>query len=412
MPSLNQVAITGIGMINSLGINTPECWENMLQGKSGITRVTRFDVSKCPTKIGGELPKKYYEMEGAEFPKRLFSQTLSTTRLGFICAKQAVADSGFTLDGIDPYRVAVISGSGQSDFQEGQDYLAGGDPGKYIIIKQMANAISAWISIKNNFRGPSYNIATACASGAFAVAAALDYFRYGKGDAAVALGVDMMLTTESIYGFNQLVAISEQNDSPETASCPFDNRRSGFVLANGGCALMMENLENAKKRNARIYAVVSGAGICSEAYNIVAPDPTGEGMAKCMALALAEGGVAKEKIGYISAHGTSTRHNDLIETRAIKLLFGEHARKLGVSSQKSMTGHTIGGAGAIECGVTALSLYHGKMTPTINQTEPDPECDLDYVPNHAREAKGLVAALSNSFGFGGHNCSILLEKYS
>ena len=412
MPSPSQVAITGIGMVNSLGINTPECWGNMLQGKSGITRITRFDVSKCATKIGGELPAKYYEMEGVEFPKRLFNQTLSTTRLGFICAKQALSDSGFTLDGVDPYRVAVISGSGQSDFQEGQDYLAGGDPGKYIIIKQMANAISAWISIKNNFRGPSYNIATACASGAFAVAAAFDYVRYGKGDAAVALGVDMMLTTESIYGFNQLVAISERNDSPETACCPFDARRSGFVLANGGCALVMENLEHAKKRNARIYAVVSGAGICSESYNIVAPDPSGEGMAKCMALALADGGVAPEKIGYISAHGTSTQHNDLIETKAVKLLFKDHARKLAVSSQKSMTGHTIGGAGAIECGVTALSLYHGKMTPTINQLEPDPECDLDYVPNKSRDAQGLAAALSNSFGFGGHNCSILMEKYS
>lgn len=409
MRTFRRVAVTGIGMISSLGINKTENWQGLTTGRSGIGPITRFDASQAPTRIGGQLPDAYYELERKNFSKRLEKQTLPTTRLGYILADEALADSGINLDQVDRWRCAVITGSGQSDFQEGEDIKTRTE-GQFVIIRQMANAIAAWISIKHHFRGPTYNLATACASGAFAVAAARDYIATGRGDVALAVGVDMMLSPESIFGFSLLQALSTRNDAPSQASRPFDKGRDGFVLANGGAALLLEDEASARKRGARIYAFVDGAGICSEAYNIVAPDPTGVGMAKCMELACADAESPLTDIGYISAHGTSTHHNDAAETGAINLLFGDHARKLAVSSQKSMTGHTIGGAGAIEAAATALSLFHGVLTPTINQETADPECNLDYVPNVAREAPALRAALSNSFGFGGHNCSLLFRK--
>lgn len=404
-----RVAVTGIGMVSALGANKSECWNNLIAGRSGISAITRFDASEMPTRIGGQLPDNYYDLERKHFSKRLEKQTLPTTRLGCVLAAEALEDSGIDLEKVDLLRAAVITGSGQSDFQEGEDIKTRTE-GQFVIIRQMANAISAWISIRHRFRGATYNIATACASGAFAIAATRDYISHGRGDIAIAVGVDMMLSPESIFGFSQLQALSTRNDAPQKASRPFDKERDGFILANGGAALLLEDEESARKRGARIYAFVDGAGICSEAYNIVAPEPSGSGMSKCMELACCDASCNLEDVGYISAHGTSTHHNDVAETGAIKLLFGEHARKLAVSSQKSMTGHTIGGAGAIEAAATALSLYNGILTPTINQEVSDPGCDLDYVPNVAREAKALNAALTNSFGFGGHNCSLLLRK--
>jgi 3-oxoacyl-[acyl-carrier-protein] synthase II len=272
----------------------------------------------------------------------------------------------------------------------------------------MLNALSACVSIEFGFKGPSFNVATACASGAFAIGLGYDYVRRA-GDICLAIGIDTMLLKETIDGFNQLLALSEENDHPEKASRPFDKRRSGFVISEGACALLLESYEHARRRGARIYALISGHASTSEGYNIVAPEPGGAEMAKTMDFALQRAGLPKEKIGYVNAHGTSTPHNDLAETRAIKLVFGENAYKIAVSSQKSMIGHSIGGSGGIECGVTALSLYHRRLTPTINYEEPDPECDLDYVPNKAREANGLEAAITNSFGFGGHNSTIVLE---
>jgi 3-oxoacyl-[acyl-carrier-protein] synthase II len=403
------VAVTGIGMVTCLGTGTARCWEQMVEGRSGITLITRFDTSGLLTRIGGELPGDYYEMESSEFPRRLRNQTIPTSRLGLLCAKEAIHDSGFMSAEFDPYRCAVISGCSQSIFQEGLEWSNPGDQ-RYLVVKEMVNAIAAWISIKYGFKGPSYNIASACASGAFAVASACDHIRRGRCDAAVAVGVDMMLNRQSIIGFNELLALSENNDSPGTASCPFDNRRSGFVLSNGGCALVLESLEFARRRGARIYALITGASMLSEGYNIVAPEPSGREIARAMELAIEDADIPRAKVGYVNAHGTSTRQNDLSETVAIKQVFGKQAYDLAVSSQKSMIGHTIGGAGVIECAVTALTLHYGLITPTINYQEPDPDCDLDYVPNQARKAENLEAAVSNSFGFGGHNCSIVLEK--
>jgi len=404
-----RVAITGLGMITCLGTNVAECWGQMLEGRTGIRRIARFDPAGCNTRFGGELPDKYFELESVEFSKRMFKQTQDTTRLGFLCAKEALDDSGFSLEGHDPSRCAVITGSGQGGLQGGDDTLYQ-NAGKFAIIQQMANAMSGWISISHGFKGRSYNVATACASGSYAIAAAYEYIVSGRGDAALAVGADAMLSPHTIKGFNQLAALSERNDLAERASRPFDKNRDGFVLANGGGAVMLESESAARKRGARIYALISGVSMCSEAYNIVAPKPSGEEMAKSMTLALEDAGITPEQVGYASAHGTSTPQNDADESLAIKLAFGQHARKLAVSSQKSMTGHCVSGAGAIECVATALSLHHSVLTPTINYETPDPACDLDYVPNQAREIRGLKFAISNSFGFGGHNATLVLER--
>jgi len=404
----NLVAITGIGIICPLGINTRICWENMLKGKSGITRITKFDTSACATKIGGELPKEFFELEKQAIPKRLYKQTVTASRLALLCAREAIEDSAILIENISPRRCAVITGSGGPTFQEQDESGVLGDK-KFKVIQEMINAYSAWISIEYGFKGPALNVATACASGGYAIGIAFDYIRQGTVDIAVVVGVDTMLTKAGICGFNELMALSEENAFPEKASKPFDKRRSGFVLSEGGCAIILEACEHAVKRNARIYALISGYAATSEAFNIFAPEPTGDHMAKTMELAIHNAGIVKEKIGYINAHGTSTYHNDLCETKAIKKVFGKQAYQLAVSSQKSMVGHTIGCAGVLECAVTSLSLFYHKITPTINYSEPDPECDLDYVPNHARGAGSLQAAISNSFGFGGHNCSIVLE---
>lgn len=405
----NLVVVTGIGMICPLGVSTGECWENMLAGKSGVRRITRFDASKCLTQIGGELPDKYFEMEKNALSRRVYKRSILPTRLAIISAKQALEDGEIELDKIDRGRVGVVTGCGGSTFG---DQIVYGDPTrkKFAFSHEMLNALSACISIEFGFKGPSFNVATACASGAFAVGMGYDYVRR-YGELCVVVGIDTMLFKETIDGFNQLMALSEDNEYPEKASRPFDRKRSGFVVSDGACALILESYDHAIQRGARIYAVMSGYAVTAEAFNIVAPEPEGKQMARTMELALRNAGIQKEKVGYINAHGTSTFHNDLAETRAIKRLFGNNAYKIPVSSQKSMIGHSIGAAGAIEFAVTALTLKHQEITPTINYEEPDPQCDLDFVPNKARKVNSLDVAITNSFGFGGQNATIVLERY-
>lgn len=408
-----RVAITGLGMICPLGTNAGACWEGMLAGRSGIGRIRGFDVSGCETTFGGELPEAYGALEERVFPARKRKQTELTTRLGFLCAREAVMDSGFAIAGLglDPVRCAVITGCGTVSAPEASPPPAARQgAAQYLIIRQMPNALSGWLSIELGAKGRSYNVSTACASGAFAIAQAYEYVSSGLGDAALAVGMDALLSAASIDGFNALGAMSTRNDDPAAASRPFDARRDGLVLANGGAAVMLESEQLARRRGARIYAFLVGAAMTSEAFNIVAPQPAGLEMERCMTLALADAGRSPEQVGYVSAHGTSTQQNDADETAAIKRLFGRHAHRLAVSAQKSMTGHSIGGAGAIECAVTALSLHHEMLTPTINHETPGPECDLDYVPNTSRAAPGLRLAISNSFGFGGHNSTLVLER--
>lgn len=405
----NLVAVTGIGMICPLGIKTSECWENMIAGKSGVRRITRFDASNCLTKIAGELPDKYFEIEKNVLPRRVYKRSILPSRLAIISAKQAIEDAKIELGEIDKGRVGVVTGCGGSGFG---DQIVYGDPTrkKFAFSHETLNALSACISIKFGFKGPSFNVAAACASGAFAVGMGYDYVKQ-YGELCVVVGVETMLAKETFDGFNQLMALSELNEYPEKASRPFDRKRSGFVISEGVCALVLESYDRAIQRQARIYAVMSGYAVTAEAFNIIAPESEGKEMARTMELALRHAEIPKKKIGYINAHGTSTLHNDRAETKAIKRLFGNNAYKIPVSSQKSMIGHSIGAAGAIEFAVTALTLHHQEITPTINYEEPDPQCDLDFVPNKARKVCSLEAAITNSFGFGGQNATIVLEKY-
>jgi 3-oxoacyl-[acyl-carrier-protein] synthase II len=404
----NWVAVTGIGMINPLGATTQKCWENMLEGKSGIARISRFDASECASQIAGEIPPQYFELEKNVLSPKFYKQTLLPSRLTMIAAKQAVEDAKIDLDKIDPTRAGVITGCGGSTFGDQEEL---GIPDKKIsdLSNEMLNALSAYVSIEFGFKGPSFNVATACSSGAYAIEIAYDFVRK-YGDMCLAVGVETMINKEAIDGFCRLMALSVENEFPEKASRPFDKKRNGFVMSEGACAVLLESYEHAIRRGARIYALMTGVASTSEAYNIVAPEPQGKAIARTMEWAIRNAGLPKEKVGYVNAHGTSTLPNDRIETKAIKWVFGPHAHNIAISSQKSMIGHSIGAAGAIEFGVTALTLHHQTITPTINYEVPDPDCDLDYVPNHARKVPTLEAAISNSFGFGGHNATLVLER--
>lgn len=406
----NAVAITGIGMICPLGVDTSTCWKNMLQGAAGIKAITKFDPVRCLSRIGGQLPEAYPDYERARLPRPFFRHGTVSTRLALLSSMEALRDAALEPAKLDADRVGVITGCGGSTVG---DALTPVDEGsnRQPFAHGMLNAPAAAIRMTFGFKGPSFNVATACASGAYAVGLGYNYVR-NHGEVCVAVGVDTMLSEETLQGFSRLMALSELNESPEKASRPFDRKRTGFVLSEGACAVILESLPHAINRAASIYAVMSGHAMTSEAFNIIAPEPEGLGMAETMENAIVNAGIEKDRIGYINAHGTSTVHNDRAETRAIKKVFGKRAWQIPVSSQKSMIGHTIGAAGAIEFAVTALSLRHRILTPTINYEEPDPECDLDYVPNQAREVTGLEAAISNSFGFGGHNSCIVLERYS
>ena len=402
-------AITGIGMICPLGITTAECWDNMVKGKSGIRRITRFDASECDSQIAGEIPDSYFDLEKKILSPMFYESNILPSRLSMVVAQQAVEDAQLDLTAIDCQKAGVITGCGGSSFGD-QVVFDNTQKSMMNYSAEMLNAHSDCVRNELGFKGPSFNVATACSSGAFAAQIAYDYVRT-YGDICLAIGVETMIHKEAIDGFCRLMALSIENDIPEKASRPFEKNRSGFVISEGACAIILESYDHAIRRGARIYALISGAASTSEAYNIVAPEPEGIGIARTMELAIQNAGLDKENIGYISAHGTSTIHNDRSETKAIKRVFGSNAYSIAVSSQKSMIGHSIGSSGTIEIAVTALSLCNQLITPTINYQVPDPECDLDYVPNEARKVKSLEAAMSNSFGFGGHNASLILEKH-
>lgn len=404
-----KVAITGIGMICPVGLNVKDSWDALRAGQSGIGRITRFDASDCLTRIAGELPDQYFDDERNVLPDNVLKEHSFPTRLAMMTTHQALDDAGFSSRMIEHLRVGCITGSGGvsvGNLTGNSGGLFGDSPYNH----DMIHTLPANISGMFGFTGPSYNIATACASGAYAVGMSFDYVKT-HGLPCVAIGVDTMVLKDSIDGFNKLMALSESNDNPEKASCPFDKKRTGFVMSEGASALVMEPMESAIKRGARIYASVIGKAFTCEAYNIMAPIASGEGISSTMQLAIEDAGIRCGDIGYINAHGTSTQHNDLAETNGIKHLFKERAYDIPVSSVKSMIGHSIGASGAIEAAVTAMTLYHQVLIPTINQQSPDPECDLDYVPNLSRDVTGLNYALTNSFGFGGHNSSIVFERY-
>ncbi len=409
-----RVVITGMGTVNSLGSEVPEFWRALCAGKSGISQIELFDTSDFKVHFGGEV--KNFNPEtviDAKTARRLdrFAQ------FGQVAAISAMKDSGLDLSKEDPFRCGVIIGSGIGglmEFEEQHGRYYKGGPGKispFVIPKMIANGASGNISIHFGLKGPNTAVATACASGANAIGDALRAIQWDYADVMVTGGAEAAMTPMGLGGFISARALSTRNDDPQRASRPFDKDRDGFVLSEGAGVVVIEELEHAQRRGATIMAEILGCGCTADAHNITAPHPEGEGAARAMQLALQDARLNPEDIQYINAHGTSTELGDEAETRAIKQVFGPHARKLAISSTKSMLGHLLGASGGVELIACALTIRQGVIHPTINYDTPDPACDLDYVPNNARETR-VRRAISNSFGFGGHNCCLVIGAFS
>lgn len=407
-----RVVITGLGVISPVGIELSDFWASLMEGRSGVSRVERFDVSDMDVQIGGEVkdfdPSRWFGRKEARHLDR-FSQ------FALAAAEMAREDAGLQVDDLDKDRTGVILGSGIGGLQELEDQshkLFERGPGRvspFFVPKMMINAAPGQVAIRWGVRGPNFATASACAASTHALGVALDAIRNGRADVIISGGSEAALLRLGMAGFCSLKALSRRNDEPEKASRPFENGRDGFVLGEGAGVLVLETLENAQARGARIYAELLGFGMSDDGHHITAPEPEGYGMSRAMSLALKDGGLLPEQVSYINAHGTSTQLNDATETRAIRQVFGDHAASLAVSSTKSMTGHLLGGAGGLEAVVSALAVHHNRVPPTINYDEADPDCDLDYVPNQARDL-AVEVALSNSFGFGGHNASLVFGR--
>jgi len=401
-----RVVITGMGTVNPLANNVPEYWAGLLAGRSGIATLTQFDVSAFPVRFGGEVKNFNPAVSGLD--GKSIRRIDRFSQFAMCAAAEAVDDSGLDLSKEDPFRCGVILGcgiGGLAELESGHSsFLTGGIRrlGPLMIPKMISNAAPGNISIHLGLCGPNTSVATACASAGNAVADAVRTIRADEADIMISGGTEAAITPLGLGGFCALRALSQRNDDPQAASRPFDKDRDGFVLSEGAGIVVLEEYEHAKRRGAKIYCELLGCGATADAYHITAPHPEGKGAIRAMQNALRDARIAPEEVQYVNAHGTSTDLGDVAETRAIKQVFGEHARRLAVSSTKSMIGHLLGASGGVELIVCALSIYRGALHPTINLNSPDPQCDLDYVPNTAREVK-VKFAISNSFGFGGHN---------
>jgi 3-oxoacyl-[acyl-carrier-protein] synthase II len=394
-----------MNLMTSLGLDLETSWENLVAGKSGTGRITLFDASNHKTKIACELPGNFDEYRKKYCKKYLSKKMARSTKMCFVATKRAVNESGIDFETFDKRRCGVIFGLVGTGYSS-EDLKR--DP-SHMIIKTMSNAMAAWVAIEYKLEGPSYTIATACSSASFAIASGYDLIKANKCDLVIVGGGSSGVNPDEIKGFNDLFALSAENEEPEKASRPFSIDRNGFVMGEGAGILILESEDSAKKRGAEIHAELVGYSLTTEAYNILSPQKDGVGMAKTMKAALEDAGVNKEEVDYINAHGTSTSLNDKYETMAIKSVFGDYTYKIPVSSSKSMIGHTISAAGGVEAVITVMSIKNNILTPTINYN-PDPELDLDYVPNEAREMD-INIAISNSFAFGGHNACLVLKKY-
>lgn len=408
-----RVVVTGIGLVSPLGTGTDKNWQALLRGESGIAPLTRFDVSRHATRFGGEV-KDFDPL--AFIDKKEVRKMDLFIRFGLAAAELAVADSGLDRAAFQSDRAGVYVGSGiggLGSIEENHKVLLEKGPDRvspFFLIQTIINEASGQISIRFGAKGPNCANATACSTGSHAIGDSFRIIARGEADIMITGGAEAPLTPLSLAGFNAIKAVSERNDAPAKASRPFDAQRNGFVMGEGAGVLILEELGLALRRGARIYAEVVGYGMTSDAFHVAAPAPDGDGAIRVMRRALEDAGLGPDAVQYINAHGTSTELNDKTETAAIKAVFGGHARRLAVNSTKSMTGHLLGAAGGLEAGITALALYHQIMPPTINYEFPDPECDLDYVPNAARKAE-IVHGLSNSFGFGGTNASLVLKRF-
>jgi 3-oxoacyl-[acyl-carrier-protein] synthase II len=408
-----RVVVTGMGVLTALGNDLAASWKGLLEGKNGVRRITRFDPAGFATQIAAEVegfdPEKYIDK------KEIRRQDLFT-QFAMAASTMAMEDSGIDMGAEDSTRVGVIIGSGIGGIGthevQNERYLNGGPSriSPFYIPMMIPDIASGIVSIKIGAKGPNYCPVSACASSAHAIGDAFRLIKHGDAEIMIAGGTEAAVTEMSIGGFAAMRAMSTRNDEPERASRPFDAERDGFVLGEGAGMAILEELNHARDRGARIYAEVSGVGMTADAHHITAPAPAGEGAARAMKRALEEGGLDPSDIDYINAHGTSTPLNDAYETQAIKTVFGDHAYRLMVGSTKSMTGHLLGGAGGLEFVITSMVLAENKVPPTINYEVPDPDCDLDYVPNEMREAD-VRAALTNSLGFGGHNATLALKRF-
>ena len=403
---MRKVVITGMGVVTALGSDVRTTWENMKDGKSGVSLIQKFDTSSLETKIAAMADEKYEEKANELIPKRQRKQMTRATRMLMVAADEAIEQSKIKFDEFDRTKIGTFLGV----ISTGYDQIEKEQSESNMIVKSMANAPSAWISMKYGLEGPAFGLATACASSAYSISIAKELIQCGVLDVAIVGGTDVHVTQDYIRGFNQILAMSTRNDSPKTASRPFSRTRDGFVMGEGSGVMVLETQESAMRRGAPIYAKLEGSCLTSEASDITAPKSNGEGMEKTMRLALLDAQINPDEVDYINAHGTSTYLNDLNETLAIKHLFGNHAGSLAVSSSKSMLGHTLGASGVIEGIVTIMSLCEGVLTPTINYFDKDDELNLDYVANQSR-CQDIHVAISNSFGFGGHNATLVFRKY-
>jgi 3-oxoacyl-[acyl-carrier-protein] synthase II len=408
-----RVVITGAGAVTPVGNTAEEFWTSLLAGRSGIGPITRFDASQMPTRIAGEIkgfdPLKYIDKKD----DRKFDRFL---KYAVACAVMAVEDAKLKTDSIDSTRFGVLVGSGIGGIEtllEQYAILTEKGPDRvspFFVPMIIVNMAAGVISMRFGAKGPNSSVVTACATGNHAIGDAARIIQRGEADVMIAGGSEAIIIPLTIAGFCQMKAMSTRNDDPTRASRPFDAGRDGFVCGEGGGLVVLESLEHARARDARIYAEIVGYGMTGDAHHMTAPDPEGDGAARAMTAALRDAAVEPSAVGYINAHGTSTPYNDKFETIAIKRVFREHAKKLAVSSTKSMTGHLLGAAGGIEAIATAFALHHGVLPPTINYEKADPDCDLDYVPNQARQQE-VEVALSNAFGFGGTNATLAFKKY-
>ncbi|MGI6587649.1 MAG: beta-ketoacyl-ACP synthase II [Peptococcia bacterium] len=408
-----RVVITGMGAVTPLGNDVDNFWQSLIQGKSGVTRVSRINVGEVPTQIAGEVkdfkPTLYMDKKEVRRMDRF-------TQFAIAGVKMALEDAAVDMSKVLPDRVGVVLGSGiggMETLEEQIDVCRTKGPNRvspFFIPMMISNMAAGQIAITFGATGPNLTVVTACASATNAMGEAFKMIQRGAVDVVITGGTEAPITPMAFAGFCSMRAMSRQNENPEKASRPFDQKRDGFIMGEGSGILILESLESAQKREAPIYAEVLGYGATADAYHITAPAPGGVGAAQAMRMALHDAEIKPEKIDYINAHGTSTELNDKYETMAIKDVFGEYASQLAISSTKSMTGHLLGAAGGVEAIATTLAIYHDLVPPTINYEYPDPECDLDYVPNKARKMS-VQYALSNSLGFGGHNATILLGKF-
>lgn len=409
-----RVVVTGMGLVIPTGIGVKTSWKNVCEGNSGIGHLTRFDTTGFETKIAGEVkgfdPELYIEKKEIKKMDLFIQYALGAT-------KEALEDAQLKVTPENCEQIGVIVGTGLGGLPTIEKYhkvLLERGPSRitpFFIPMLIANLASGQIAIQFGTKGPNTCVVTACATGAHCIGDAFRAILYGDAEAMIAGGTEANITPLTVGGFNAMKALSTRNDAPQKACRPFEKNRDGFVVAEGAGIVILEELGFALRRNAKIYGEVIGYGYTGDAYHITAPPPDGEGAVRCMRMAIKDAGLKPEEIEYINAHGTSTQLNDLTETLAIKTVFGEHARKIPISATKSMTGHLLGAAGSTEAIFTLLAIHDGIIPPTINYDEPDPECDLDYVPNVARR-QSLSVAMSNAFGFGGTNATLIFKKFS